>query len=65
MRLLFGIKSLLTHVSFVLECVFASAAVEMSRTLTVENTVLNYAFFCGPISLESFLIDCRVLAVVV
>lgn len=34
-------------------------------TLTVEDTVLHHTLLCRSISLETFLIDCRVLAMIV
>jgi hypothetical protein len=58
-------KGELTHVRFVLERVFASAAVEMGRALPVEDAMLHQALLRRPIPLETFLIDRRVFAVII
>lgn len=55
----------LTHVSFVLESVFASSTVEVRGTLTVEDAVLNQTLFSRSISLETLLIDCWIFAMIV
>ena len=57
----------LTHVGFVFEGVVArrSSAMEMSGALTIEGAVSRGAILSGPKTLEAFLNDCRVFAMVI
>lgn len=57
----------LTHVSFILECVIAivSSAVEVRCLLPIKSARLEHTVFGGAESLEAFLNDGRVFAVII
>lgn len=54
-----------THISFVFESVFASSTMKMCGALSEEDAVLDHALFGCPISLETLLVDCGVLPVII